>query len=131
MELDAVVRAGLQRLGVLSLDPREGGSGDGGDCDGPSSEAQSGKSDAKASSQSEDPFYQRLLESMLRHKRLSAALEAHSAARFTSIAARSAAAAAARSTNRRWAPEAASRMFRWVKSIGPVNNWATPPMIGP
>ncbi|KAL9190982.1 hypothetical protein ACHAXT_000688 [Thalassiosira profunda] len=74
MELDAVAQAGLRRLGVLSLDPREGGGGDG-DCDGPSSEAQSGKSDANASSQSEDPFYQRLLETMLRHKRLSAALD--------------------------------------------------------
>lgn len=61
MDLDAVVKVGLKRLGVLSLDP---------------SVQKGGGSAADANvSQNEDQFYQTLMESMLQHKRISSALD--------------------------------------------------------
>jgi len=68
MELDILVQIGLKRLGVLSLDPKL-----------VANDTNDSISDdnrhTKATSQSEDPFYQALLESMFRHKRLSNALD--------------------------------------------------------
>lgn len=65
MDLDVLVQVGLRRLGVLSLDPR-----------GLQKDAQYANNVNNAEPcQSEDPFHQTLLESMLRHKRLSTALD--------------------------------------------------------
>lgn len=86
MELDALVQIGLKRLGVLNLDPRLN-EDDALDDDGAAAESsspekpqtlksqQTNHSDTKPSPQNEDKFYQTLFESMLRHKRLSAALD--------------------------------------------------------
>jgi len=90
MDLDVLVQVGLKRLGVMSLGPQKAGDAtdENADIDKDVSAAEPApidirenqsltKSlDTKASSQSEDPFYKTLLESMLRHKRLSAALDA-------------------------------------------------------
>eukprot|EP00578_Thalassiosira_sp_NH16_P012808 CAMPEP_0181113552 /NCGR_PEP_ID=MMETSP1071-20121207/20409_1 /TAXON_ID=35127 /ORGANISM="Thalassiosira sp., Strain NH16" /LENGTH=420 /DNA_ID=CAMNT_0023197599 /DNA_START=199 /DNA_END=1458 /DNA_ORIENTATION=+ len=79
IDLSVLVQVGLKRLGVLGLDPQEPGEAPR-DAD-ESNEKDRGtieslrKSEIKEPSQSEDPFYQALLESMLRHKRLSAALD--------------------------------------------------------
>ena len=84
MDLDVLVQVGLRRLGVLSLDPR-----------GLQKDAQHANNNVNNASpdnaqieqqqqqqpqnpepcQSEDPFHQTLRESMLRHKRLSTALD--------------------------------------------------------
>ena len=79
MELDELVHVGLKRLGVLSLDPtvhKEDNREDddvAADDDGSNNQS---TSDAKTTlSQADDPFYQTLVESMFRHKRLSTALD--------------------------------------------------------
>ncbi len=86
MDLDGLVQVGLKRLGVLSLDPRVHaehnlGVGDN-SIDAPmhpdqiqTDESQNRRLDSKASPQFDDPFYQTLLESILRHKRLSSSLD--------------------------------------------------------
>ena len=76
MDLDVLVQVGLKRLGVLSLDPKLDAT-DTNDTisDNNLPESTPPSSDTKTSSQSEDPFYQTLLESMFRHKRLSNALD--------------------------------------------------------
>ncbi|KAL3796527.1 hypothetical protein ACHAW5_004429 [Stephanodiscus triporus] len=76
MDLDVLVQVGLKRLGVLSLDPRVNAEhnlvvDDKGDKDESTNESQQ----RKASLQYDDPFYQTLLESVLRHKRLSTSLD--------------------------------------------------------
>ena len=79
MELDGLVQVGLKRLGVLSLDPKLDANDtndtavldSNGHTESPTNKTQ----DTITSSQSEDPFYQTLLESMFRHKRLSNALD--------------------------------------------------------
>ena len=79
MELDVLVQVGLKRLGVLSLDPKLDAkdtndtavSDSNGHTESPTNKTQ----DTITSSQSEDLFYQTLLESMFRHKRLSNALD--------------------------------------------------------
>mmetsp|Transcript_24875 Transcript_24875/g.44773 ORF Transcript_24875/g.44773 Transcript_24875/m.44773 type:complete len:444 (-) Transcript_24875:24-1355(-) len=78
MDLDVLVQVGLKRLGVLNLDPRvpEENTNDDGTAESTSPDkSQPQASDTKVPSQSEDQFYQTLLESMLQHKRLSAALD--------------------------------------------------------
>jgi hypothetical protein len=68
-DLDVLVSVGLKRLGVLSLDPKLSNFADG----------ESGSDDAaqpKGGQQTqEDPSYTLLIESMLRHKRLSAIMD--------------------------------------------------------
>lgn len=92
MDLDVLVQVGLKRLGVLSLDPRKHDDAANYEDDGKNNvttkvatvnsvqiknKSQPENLDPKAlsQSQSDDPFYQSLLESMLQHKRLSAALD--------------------------------------------------------
>ena len=78
MELDELVKVGLKRLGVLSLDPTVHKEDDCEDDDVAADDGsdEQSKSDAKITiSQADDPFYQSLLESMFRHKRLSTALD--------------------------------------------------------
>jgi hypothetical protein len=86
MDLDVLVQVGLKRLGVLTLDPRSEEEKDATTVSAKpkkwkkkSQQQQKAKSnDAEtdiASTQSEDPFYQSLMETMLRHKRLSTALD--------------------------------------------------------
>mmetsp|Transcript_5417 Transcript_5417/g.11771 ORF Transcript_5417/g.11771 Transcript_5417/m.11771 type:complete len:459 (-) Transcript_5417:2295-3671(-) len=83
MELEVLVQVGLKRLGVLSLDPRAHDENlnvnDEDDKTKKSITSSSNNSqsntDAAVSSQSDDQFHQALLESMLQHKRLSAALD--------------------------------------------------------
>lgn len=73
LELDMLVSVGVKRLGVLSLDPRlkiKDGN-DGGDDGGQTN----GVSERETASQDEDPFYTTLIESMLRHKRLSSVMD--------------------------------------------------------
>mmetsp|Transcript_26297 Transcript_26297/g.56471 ORF Transcript_26297/g.56471 Transcript_26297/m.56471 type:complete len:429 (+) Transcript_26297:112-1398(+) len=69
LDLDVLVQVGLKRLGVSSLNPTQ----DADDNDKKAQPTSGDNTDSKASSQSEDPFYQTLIESMLQHKRLSAA----------------------------------------------------------
>lgn len=67
MDLDVLVQVGLKRLGVLSLDPSV-----------PVHKEEDNTTDYTKTAkpmQTEDPFYQTLLETMLRHKRLSTSLD--------------------------------------------------------
>eukprot|EP00584_Thalassiosira_punctigera_P002104 CAMPEP_0172530830 /NCGR_PEP_ID=MMETSP1067-20121228/4451_1 /TAXON_ID=265564 ORGANISM="Thalassiosira punctigera, Strain Tpunct2005C2" /NCGR_SAMPLE_ID=MMETSP1067 /ASSEMBLY_ACC=CAM_ASM_000444 /LENGTH=425 /DNA_ID=CAMNT_0013315117 /DNA_START=178 /DNA_END=1452 /DNA_ORIENTATION=+ len=81
MDIEVLVQVGLKRLGVLTLDPslHEGNADDNGaeeitSLDNPRSQRE--KLEVKdISPQIEEEFYRTLLESMLRHKRLSAALD--------------------------------------------------------
>ena len=65
-DLSAIVDIGLKRLGVLALDPSINMSEDVND---------DKKESKSSSSQADDPFYKDLIESMLRHKRLSSAMD--------------------------------------------------------
>ena len=73
LELDMLVSVGMKRLGVLSLDPRlkfedaDDGGDDGDQIDN--------ASESEIVPQDEDPFYTTLIESMLRHKRLSSVMD--------------------------------------------------------
>jgi len=81
MDLEVLVQVGLKRLGLLNLDPHlhEGDNNDdniGSSTDDSKAVKSSWQTSAtKTCPQSEDKFHQTLLESMLRHKRLSAALD--------------------------------------------------------
>lgn len=83
MDLEVLVQVGLKRLGVLNLDPHmheedsnNEGTEDSISADNPQNDkSQPQKSKTIPSPQSGDKFYQTLLESMLRHKRLSAAMD--------------------------------------------------------
>jgi hypothetical protein len=87
MDLDFAVQVGLKRIGVLSLDPRvhvdnnmvvdeynKNASIDSENAR-PNELQQKNLDSRRLSPQSDDPFYQNLLESMLRHKRLSTCLD--------------------------------------------------------
>ena len=67
MDLEMLVEVGLKRLGVLSFQPADEGST-------PRKYKQSQTSDTQMSPD-EEQFFQNLLESMFRHRRLSAALD--------------------------------------------------------
>jgi hypothetical protein len=84
MDLDVLVQVGLKRLGVFDLlihaeqnlgvdDNRKDASMHPGQIR--TDESQKRRLDSKASLQFDDPFYQTLLESFLRHKRLSSSLD--------------------------------------------------------
>ena len=100
MDLNVLVQVGLKRLGVLALDPRSDDENEntvsGSGSNKPKkwkkksqqqqqqqqqyqqqqqTKSKDAETEMTSSSQSEDPFYQSLMETMLRHKRLSAALD--------------------------------------------------------
>ncbi|KAL3811274.1 hypothetical protein ACHAXA_009274 [Cyclostephanos tholiformis] len=87
MDLDFVVQVGLKRIGVLNLDPRvhadhylvvDENSKNASIVNSEhvrTNESQQRNLDPQLSPQFDDPFYQTLLESMLRHKRLSTCLD--------------------------------------------------------
>ena len=76
MDLDVLVQVGLKRLGVVSLDPRVTPTHDA-EHNNTIDENKDDKKSQKTLSpqQLDDPFFQTLLESMFRHKRLSTALD--------------------------------------------------------
>lgn len=78
LELDALVSVALKRLGVCSLDPINSIRGDEEEID-PTADDDDEVGDkqpaVKQNSQENDPFYTTLIEQMLRHKRLSTAMD--------------------------------------------------------
>mmetsp|Transcript_20135 Transcript_20135/g.41152 ORF Transcript_20135/g.41152 Transcript_20135/m.41152 type:complete len:503 (+) Transcript_20135:88-1596(+) len=87
-DLEVLVQAGLKRLGMLNLDPRQDELDEGGEIKanepnegsskpGDESKNKNAKEEKSQSiqPQSEDPFYQSLLEILLQHKRLSSAMD--------------------------------------------------------
>lgn len=76
MDLDVLVQVGLKRLGVVSLDPRVTTTHDV-EHNNMIDEIKDDKKSQKTLTpqQFDDPFFQTLLESMFRHKRLSTALD--------------------------------------------------------
>ena len=79
LDLDVLVQVALKRLGVLSLDPNMGtdsAAEDEENSGGGLKNKQAGDGrDENASSQANDPFYQFLIETILRHKRLSTVMD--------------------------------------------------------
>ena len=67
LELDVLVSVGLKRLGIVSLDPKLNSIDE--------DETTEFKTLDDANDQSQDPFYTTLIETMLRHKRLSTAMD--------------------------------------------------------
>jgi hypothetical protein len=77
LELDALVSVALKRLGVCSLDPINSIRGDEEEADPTAADEEEGdkQSAATQKSQEKDQFYTTLIEQMLRHKRLSTAMD--------------------------------------------------------
>ncbi|KAL7501847.1 hypothetical protein ACHAWX_000393 [Stephanocyclus meneghinianus] len=78
LNLEVLVQVALKRLGVLSLDPKIIARFVADDDDKNMDDIKDSQCDGvngKNSSQSEDPFYQSLIETMLRHKRLSTVMD--------------------------------------------------------
>ncbi|KAL3801839.1 hypothetical protein HJC23_001235 [Cyclotella cryptica] len=78
LDLEVLVKVALKRLGVLTLDPKVTkylAERDHSNVDDMNDGQHDGGAGQNASSQSEDPFYQALIENMLRHKRLSTVMD--------------------------------------------------------